>query len=370
MRCGSRRETAKDFRSRDKPTVMATDAGAHEADDEVERLLSVTPGDTEKPDDVTFARNVFLPLSTACVNSCDYCAFYDEPGEAKLMSPEEVRETLERGAQAGCTEALFSFGTRAETYPSVRDELGAMGYEDTLDYLYDCCVEALELGILPHTNAGVMTYDEIERLAEVNASMGLMLETTASVGAHEGYATKKPERRLRAIRDAGRAGVPYTTGILVGIGETPHDRAESLLAVRDIHEEYGHIQEVIIQNVVPNERSDYERPSADTVRRTVAMARFALPDEVEVQVPPNLSTDLPSLVHSGAGDLGGVSAVTDDYINPDYDWPAVERLCDVADEAGAELSERLPVYPRYVEQGWLSDRVEEAVAGVEPVGTD
>jgi FO synthase subunit 1 len=281
------------------------------------------------------------------------------------MSPDEVRETLERGVRAGCTEALFSFGTRAETYPAIREKLAALGYEDTLDYLYDCCVEALELGILPHTNAGVMTYDEIERLAEVNASMGLMLETTAKVEPHDGYATKQPKRRLQAIHDAGRADVPYTTGILVGIGETERDRAESLLAIRDAHREHGHIQEVIIQNVVPNERSDFERPSLETMRKTVAMARVALPDEVEVQVPPNLSTDLPSLVRAGAGDLGGVSAVTDDYINPDYDWPAVERLRDVADAADSELVERLPVYPRYVEDGWLSERVEETIAQTE-----
>jgi FO synthase subunit 1 len=336
--------------------------GEYEADtDEVDDLLSVKPEDTDAPNEVTFARNVFLPLSTACVNSCDYCAFYDKPGEASLMTPQEVRETLKRGARAGCTEALFSFGTRAETYPAVQEELDSMGYDDTLDYLYDCCLEALELGVLPHTNAGVMTRDELERLSEVNASMGLMLETTATVEAHEGYATKKPERRLRAIRDAGRAGVPYTTGILVGIGETRRDRAESLLAIRDIHREYGHIQEVIVQNVVPNERSDFSRPSLETVRETVAMARSALPDEVEVQVPPNLSRGLSSLVRAGAGDLGGVSPLTDDYINPDYDWPAVKRLRAVAEEAEAELSERLPVYPRYVEDGWLSTRVEDAV---------
>ncbi|MDZ7689357.1 MAG: 7,8-didemethyl-8-hydroxy-5-deazariboflavin synthase subunit CofG [Halobacteriales archaeon] len=341
---------------------MATHEGAGNfGDTEVERLLSVTPEDTDAPDEVTFARNVFLPLSTACVNSCDYCAFYDERGDASLMSPDEVRETLERGVRAGCTEALFSFGTRAETYPSIREELDEMGYDDTLDYLYDCCVKALELGILPHTNAGVMTYDEIEHLAEVNASMGLMLETTATVEAHEGYATKQPKRRIRAIRDAGRADVPYTTGILVGIGEGWRDRAESLLAIRDAHREHGHVQEVIVQNVVPNERSDYERPSLETVRRTVAMARVALPDDVEVQVPPNLSTDLPSLVRAGAGDLGGVSPLTDDYINPDYDWPAVERLRAAADDADAELVERLPVYPRYIEDGWLSEKVERVV---------
>ncbi len=341
---------------------MPTRPEAYEADDaEVKALLGVTPDETPAPEEVSFARNVFLPLSTACVNSCDYCTFYDKRGEASLMSPDEVRETLERGARAGCTEALFSFGTRAETYPAINDELDALGYDDALDYLYDCCVEALDLGLLPHTNAGVMTRDELELLSEVNASMGLMLETTAQVEAHEGYATKQPRRRLRAIRDAGRARIPYTTGILVGIGESPRDRAESLLAIRDLHREYGHVQEVIVQNVVPNERSDYERPSAETVRRTVAMARAALPDEVEVQVPPNLSHDLPSLVRAGAGDLGGVSPLTDDYINPDYDWPAVERLRGVADDANAELVERLPVYPRYVEEGWLSTRVEEAV---------
>jgi len=338
---------------------MAERTAGYADPDEVDALLGVTPDETDAPDEVTFARNVFLPLSTACVNACDYCAFYDEPGDASLMTPDDVRETLERGARAGCTEALFSFGTRAETYPAIHDELGARGYDDTLDYLYDCCAEALDTGLLPHTNAGVMTRDEIERLSEVNASMGLMLETTADVEAHEGHATKEPERRLRAIRDAGRAGVPYTTGILVGIGETERDRAESLLAIRDAHREFGHVQEVIVQNVVPNERSDFARPSNETVRKTVAMARAALPDDVEVQVPPNLSRSLPSLVRAGAGDLGGVSPLTDDYINPEYDWPAVERLRDVAEEAGAELDERLPVYPRYVRDGWLSTRAEE-----------
>jgi len=153
---------------------MPTRPDAYEADDsEVDGVLDVTPEDVATPEEVTFARNVFLPLSTACVNSCDYCAFYDEPGEASLMTPDEVRERLDRGARAGCTEALFSFGTRAETYPAVDEKLDALGYDDTLEYLYDCCTEALELGILPHTNAGVMTREELERLSDVNASMGL-----------------------------------------------------------------------------------------------------------------------------------------------------------------------------------------------------
>ncbi|MDY7081327.1 MAG: 7,8-didemethyl-8-hydroxy-5-deazariboflavin synthase subunit CofG, partial [Halobacteria archaeon] len=157
--------------------------------------------------------------------------------------------------------------------------------------------------------------------SDVNASMGLMLETTAEVEAHRNFESKKPEKRLEAIENAGKLSIPFTTGFLVGIGETWEDRAESVLAVRELHEKYGHIQEVIVQNVVPNERSDYQRPSLDTMERMVAMARAGLPDDVEVQVPPNLSVGLPRLVRAGVGDLGGVSPVTDDYINPDYDWP-------------------------------------------------
>ncbi|MDY6780277.1 MAG: 7,8-didemethyl-8-hydroxy-5-deazariboflavin synthase subunit CofG, partial [Halobacteria archaeon] len=180
----------------------------------------VVEGDVEVPDEVTFAKNVFLPLTTACTNACDYCAFYDTAENAEVMTHEEVRDTLERGVEAGCTEALFSFGTRPEVYPSIDDELSSMGYDGVLDYLYDACETALELGILPHSNPGYLERDEIERLSEVNASMGLMLETTAEVEAHEGYETKKPEKRIEVIENAGDVGVPFTTGFLVGIGET------------------------------------------------------------------------------------------------------------------------------------------------------
>ncbi|XGI82906.1 7,8-didemethyl-8-hydroxy-5-deazariboflavin synthase subunit CofG [Halorutilales archaeon Cl-col2-1] len=330
-----------------------------EADD----LLEVDPEDVDKPDEVSFARNVFLPLTTACKNACDYCAFYDEAGNAEIMSWEEVEETLETAEETGCTEALFSFGTRPEVYPDIDERLDAMGHDTVLDYLYETCETALEMGVLPHSNPGVLELDEIRRLSEVNASMGLMLETTAEVDAHAGFETKKPERRIQAIDDAGKAGVPFTTGILVGIGETWRDRAESILEIRRLHERHRHIQEVIVQNVVPNERSEYARPSLEEMRRVVAMARYGLPDDVEVQVPPNLSGTqrLASLVEAGAGDLGGVSPVTDDYINPDYDWPAVRELEEVADEAGVELVERLPVYDRYVEEGWLSETVEGVV---------
>lgn len=328
---------------------------------DAETLLSVEPGDVDAPERLTFARNVFLPLTTACKNSCSYCAFYDRVDEASLMTPSEIRETLRRGRDAGCTEALFSFGTRPEVYPGIKEELTDLGFSSILDYLYWACEEALDHGLLPHSNPGLLTEDELRRLREVNASMGLMLETTAEVEAHRGFETKKPGKRLEEIRHAGELGIPFTTGFLVGIGELWRDRAESILAVRELHEEHGHVQEVIVQNVVPNERSDYSRPSTETMERMVAMARAGLPNDVEVQVPPNLTPDIPRLVRAGVGDLGGVSPVTDDYINPEYEWPAVQQLEEVADEVGVPLRERLPVYPRYVREDWVSDRVSAVI---------
>jgi FO synthase subunit 1 len=233
---------------------------------------------------------------------------------------------------------------------------------------------ALEEGLLPHSNPGDLTEADFERLAPVNASMGVMLETTADVRAHSGTRRKTPGQRLNTIRAAGEVGVPFTTGLLVGIGESWRDRAESLLAIRELHERYDHVQEVIVQNVVPNERSDFEQPSVDTMRRVVAMARAALPAEVSVQVPPNLSPTR-DLVDCGVDDLGGVSPVTEDYINPDYAWPALRELEEIAAEAGVPLYERLPVYDRYLPESlrrddfdgrpaagqWLSEPIASAI---------
>ncbi|MFB6092076.1 MAG: 7,8-didemethyl-8-hydroxy-5-deazariboflavin synthase subunit CofG [Haloquadratum sp.] len=317
----------------------------------VERLLTVTPADVDVPSALSFARNVFVPLTTACRYTCTYCTYYDVPGEATLLSPGEVRERLRVGADAGCTEALFTFGDAPDArYTEIYDQLDEWGYDDVLGYLRDCCEMALVEGLLPHANPGDLTESEFERLAPVNASMGVMLETTADVRAHSGSRRKTPGQRLNTIRAAGAVGVPFTTGILVGIGETWRDRAESLLAIADLHERYGHVQEVIVQNVVPNERSDFERPSVETMRRAVAMARTALPEEVSVQVPPNLSPTR-ELLDCGVDDLGGVSPVTDDYVNPDYAWPELRELESIADDAGVPLSERLPVYDRYLPDG-------------------
>ena len=317
-------------------------------DAEVERLLSVTPDDVEPAPALTFSRNVFIPLTTACRYTCTYCTYYDVPGEATLMSPEEIREECRIGADAGCTEALFTFGDDPdERYTEIHAQLEEWGHDSIHSYLREACEIALEEGLLPHSNPGDQTREQMAEVAPVNASMGVMLETTADVRAHSGGRRKTPGQRLNTIDVAGELGVPFTTGILVGIGEGWRDRAESLLAIAALHERHSHVQEVIVQNVVPNERSDYEQPSVETMRRAVAMARVALPEEISVQVPPNLSPAR-DLLDCGVDDLGGVSPVTDDYINPDYAWPALQELGDIAEEAGVPLYERLPTYDRYL----------------------
>ncbi len=348
-------------------------------DTDAERLLDVTPADVAPAPALTYSRNVFLPLTTACRYTCTYCTYYDVPGQATLMSPEDVRQVLEMGADAGCTEALFTFGDKPDArYEAIHEQLAEWGHDSVLDYLYEVCEMALDEGLLPHSNPGDLTEPEFERLREVNASMGVMLETTADVKAHSGNRRKTPGQRLNTIRAAGRSGVPFTTGLLVGIGETWRDRAESLLAVRELHERYDHVQEVIVQNVVPNERSSYEQPSVETMRRVVAMARVALPEEISVQVPPNLSPTR-ELLDCGVDDLGGVSPVTDDYINPDYEWPALQELRDIADAGGVPLRERLPVYDRFLSdeiggesaasRGWMSERIDRAIRADDEAGT-
>ncbi|MEA1931712.1 MAG: 7,8-didemethyl-8-hydroxy-5-deazariboflavin synthase subunit CofG [Euryarchaeota archaeon] len=334
----------------------------------VDALLSVTPRDVAAPDELTFSRNVFLPLTTACRYTCGYCTYYDVPGEATLMEPEAIRSVLQTGADAGCTEALFTFGDKPDDrYTAIHDQLDSWGYDSIVDYLYAACEMAIEEGLLPHSNPGDLTQSEFRQLREVNSSMGVMLETTADVDAHAGTRRKTPGQRLNTIRAAGREGVPFTTGLLVGIGESWRDRAESLLAIAEFHERYGHIQEVIVQNVVPNERSSFDQPSVETMRRVVAMARVALPQSVSVQVPPNLSPTR-ELIGCGVDDLGGVSPVTDDYINPDYAWPALDELREIAADSGLDLYERLPVYDHYLPESIRREEVDPAGRPPESAG--
>ncbi|WP_246983698.1 7,8-didemethyl-8-hydroxy-5-deazariboflavin synthase subunit CofG [Halorientalis marina] len=330
---------------------------------EIERLLSTRPADVEAAAELSYCRNVFVPLTTACRYTCTYCTYYDPPGEADLMSPREIRETVRRGADAGCTEALFTFGDDPDDrYTEVHDQLAEWGHDSIHSYLREACEIALDEGLLPHANPGDQTREQMATVADVNASMGVMLETTADVQAHGGPRAKNPGQRLNTIRTAGELGVPFTTGILVGIGEEPRHRAESLLAIRELHERYGHVQEIIVQPVAENERWQDGEPSVETLRHAVAMARAAMPAEVSIQVPPNLAPAR-EVVDCGIDDLGGVSPVTVDHINPDYEWPALRELADIAADAGVPLTERLPVYELFVDETWLSDRILSALRG-------
>ncbi|QGA81696.1 7,8-didemethyl-8-hydroxy-5-deazariboflavin synthase subunit CofG [Halomicrobium sp. LC1Hm] len=328
----------------------------------IEQLLQTTPADVSAAPSLSFARNVFLPLTTACRYTCTYCTYYDPPGQAELMTTEEIRETCRRGADAGCTEALFTFGDDPDDrYTAVHDQLAEWGYESIHTYLRRACEIALEEGLLPHSNPGDQTREQMATVADRNASMGVMLETTADVQAHGGPRAKNPGQRLNTLRVAGELGVPFTTGILVGIGEDWADRAESILAIAAMHERYGHVQEVIVQPVVDNERWDGGSPDLATLRRVTAMARAGLPEAVSVQVPPNLAPAR-ELVDCGINDLGGVSPVTVDHVNPAYEWPALQELRAVADHADVPLRERLPVYERFLgDETWVSERIRAAI---------
>ncbi|MFW6436082.1 MAG: 7,8-didemethyl-8-hydroxy-5-deazariboflavin synthase subunit CofG [Halococcoides sp.] len=334
----------------------------------VDALCRVGPDDVTPADRLTFARNVFVPLTTACRYTCTYCTFYDPPGQATLLEESEIRDVCRQGAQAGCTEALFTFGDDPDDrYEGLHATLDEWGYESIHAYLRRACEIALDEGLLPHANPGDQTRAELAAVADLNASMGVMLETTAAVQAHDGPRGKVPARRLGTIDLAGQAGVPFTTGILVGIGEDWRDRARSLAAIAALHERHGHIQEAIVQPVRENDRWDGATPDRETMRRVVSMARVALPDAVSVQVPPNL---LPAeeLLDCGIDDLGGVSPVTDDHVNPDHAWPAVDRLEEIADTAGVPLEERLPVHDRYVDSEWLADPILDAIEREDAAG--
>jgi 7,8-didemethyl-8-hydroxy-5-deazariboflavin synthase len=306
----------------------------------------------------TFSRNVFIPLTNICRNKCGYCGFRRDIGhaEAKLLTPSEVENIIVRGVRAGCSEALFTFGEHAEEVEGFMPLLRGIGYDSMIDYLSDMCRLSIRKGLLPHSNPGILEKDELEKLGSCNASMGLMLETTADIRAHRGCAGKAPESRIRTIRAAGELRIPFTTGILVGIGETPSDRVDSILAIKEIHEESGHIQEVIIQNFIPKPgtgMSSYQSPGMRTMKETVSMARHLLPEDVSVQVSPNLISP-GELLKCGASDLGGISSETIDHINPESAWPSLVKLRKMA---GIPLRERLPIYPRYVRKKWYSDEI-------------
>jgi FO synthase subunit 1 len=305
---------------------------------------------------LTYSRNVFLPVTNLCRNRCGYCSFRREPGEGKLLHRSEARRLLEEGALAGCSEALFALGEEPWKESGFAELLAAANASDFIEYLAELCEMALDEGLLPHTNAGVLSQEALEMLAPLNASMGLMLETTARVYAHSNSPGKDPGIRLDFIARAGRLKIPFTTGILVGIGESWDDRINSLKKIAQLHQTFGHIQEVIVQPLDPKPRTALEKlppPGEEEIRRTVNLARDILPSDVAVQVPPNLSDPL-VMAQSGANDMGGISAVTPDWINPSRPWPSVEDLSSRLD--GYALKERLPIYPAYVLRGWYGKK--------------
>jgi FO synthase subunit 1 len=277
------------------------------------------------------------------------------------MAPEEVEKTLQIGAAAGCTEALFTFGEHPEEEPGFSGYLRQTGYTTILAYCKAMCRKSIAWGVLPHTNAGILTYEEMEQLRAVNASMGLMLETTASLPAHASSPGKDPHLRLGMLEDAGKLKIPFTTGLLLGIGETMADREESLLAIRDIHKKYGHIQEIIIQNFCPKPGTPMAHdpvPGTDEICTTIRLAREILPEGIAIQIPPNL-IDAASLISCGVDDLGGVSPVTIDYVNPEHPWPAIEALKTIVGDA--QLCERLCIYPQYIKKGWYHPDLEPLI---------
>ena len=308
---------------------------------------------------ITFSKNIFLPLTSVCANACGYCSFKEPVQDGCIMRQDDVKKVIRRGAEFGCTEALFTFGEHPEKERGFTEHLKRFGFSSILEYAYEMGKYALSCGLLPHTNAGVMSEEEMLYLREVNASMGLMLETTADVAAHAHSPTKDPTVRIEMIDTAGKLKIPFTTGLLLGIGETREDRIESLEVIRELYLKHKHIQEVIIQNFCPKvgtDMADIPGAAVETLSDTLQLAAEILPKEISIQIPPNLS-DAGRILQYGVTDLGGVSPVTIDYINPEHPWPALDELNDLVSSAGYKLSERLCVYEKYCNAEWIDERI-------------
>src|SRR5687768_1474008 len=353
-----------------------------------------------RPGVVTYSPKVFIPVTRLCRDRCHYCTFVETPaqaareGRAPYLSPDEILTIAREGATLGCLEALFTLGDRPEDrWPEAREWLDEQGYDSTLAYVRAMAVRVLEeTGLLPHLNPGVMSWEELNRLKPVSPSMGMMLETTSrrlfetKGEAHYGSPDKDPDVRLRVLEDAGRLSIPFTTGLLVGIGETLAERAETIFALRKVSTQFGAVQEVIVQNF--RAKPDTAMRHADDLglddyRATIAVTRLVLGPRARVQAPPNLVdlSECRALLEAGVDDWGGVSPLTPDHVNPERPWPSLERLRTITAECGFELAARLTVHPEYVRAGepWLDPRVSAHVAalatedglakpGVRPVG--
>jgi 7,8-didemethyl-8-hydroxy-5-deazariboflavin synthase CofG subunit len=329
--------------------------------------------DRAKGREVTYSRKVFLPVTNLCRDRCTYCTFRKDPGDpgAWTMTLAEIAEWSRRGRELGCKEALMCLGDKPEVaFKEYRETLKTLGARSTIEYVGFACEAALNEGLLPHTNAGLMTRDEMRMLRPLNASMGLMLESISPRlrqrgGVHQWAPDKDPALRMRMIDEAGELKIPFTTGILIGIGDTPAERAESLIAIRDTHERHGHIQEVIIQNFrakpgIPME--DAPEPGALDMARAIATARLVLGPDMNVQAPPNLSPhEIELFLRAGINDWGGISPLSKDYVNPEAPWPHLERLAERCARAGYHLKQRLAIYPEFMNAEWVDPALLPAI---------
>jgi FO synthase len=331
-----------------------------------------------RPGVITYSKKVFIPLTRLCRDRCGYCTFATVPGrlDSLYLSPDEVLAIAREGAQLGCKEALFTLGDRPEArWKQAREWLDAHGYDDTLSYVRAMAVLVLrETGLLPHLNPGVMTEQDFQRLKPVAPSMGMMLETTSSRlfetrgEAHFGSPDKDPKVRLRVLDDAGRSNVPFTTGILIGIGETLEERVDAVFALRNVQREYGGIQEVIVQNFrAKPDTKMRDTPDAELadLAATIAVTRLVLGPEARVQAPPNLvGHEHQLMIDAGIDDWGGVSPLTPDHVNPERPWPQLDELAAITAAAGFTLRERLTIYPPYIREPWLDPHVAAHVAAL------
>lgn len=326
------------------------------------RALARDLRDAGKGRTITYSRKAFFPVTNLCRDRCAYCTFRRDEGEdgAWTMLPDEIRAWAERARDLDCFEALMCLGDKPEAaFPGYRAFLASRGHASTIAYVAEACRIALDAGLLPHSNPGVMSADDMRLLRPLNVSLGMMLESVGERLRKKGYAhyyapDKDPELRLRVLRDAGELRIPFTTGILIGIGESLEDRVDSLLAIADLHQRYGHVQEVIVQNFrakpeIPMATCD--EPDTLDLARTVVVARLILGPDANIQVPPNLSPEgLAELLDSGINDLGGISPLTPDYVNPEAPWPHLAALARDLARHGYVLAERLPIYPEYVDR--------------------
>lgn len=318
---------------------------------------------------ITYSKNVFLPLTHICQNNCGYCTFKQnvEDAEYLVMNQNRVFDIIKKAKQYACTEALFAFGESSDKNEHVKNQLEEYGFESMVDYVY-CLSESIlnKYEILPHTNMGIISKTDLERLSEVNASMGLMLETTnkklLKTIVHKDSPGKNPDKRLDFIKNAGKENIPFTTGLLIGIGETMEDHIDSLYAIRKLQDKYGHIQEIIIQNFKPKSNipmKDYPEPSVMDLLKLTILASVMFPD-VSIQIPPNLNRELMSFfILCGADDMGGISPLTKDYVNPENKWPSISELENTLSKIGYSLKERLPVYEKYINEKFLKEKVYE-----------